>query len=178
MADPRPLLTGCTTATLLLALAACGKPEDTRGYVVTGPSAADTSAEVKTPPPPVPASVAPLMGRNLKDVSKGIAVCKGVLDIVTRRHTGAKPGSEIEGWGWDEGGARPLTSVLFTDPHGKVVGGATVGAPRGDVPKALPEVKTPNVGWKGVADVATDQLQAVGVTANGATCVMGQTNLG
>jgi hypothetical protein len=177
MAHPRFLLTSCASFALLLA-AGCGKPEDARVYMGGGSAPASVVAEVKTPPPPVPVSVTPFMGRNLKAFSKGMAVCKGMLDTVTRRHTGARPGAEIEGWGWDERGARPLTEVLFTDPGGKVVGGATVGNPRPDVPKAMPEVKTPNVGWRGVADVATDQLQAVGVTAAGDTCVIGQTNLG
>lgn len=176
MADFRFVHASAATVALLL-LAGCGKPEDARGYTGSVTSTADTE-EVKTPAPPVPAWAAPLMGHSVREASKGTAVCKGMLDTVTRRHTGARKGSEIEGWGWDEHGAMPLARVLFTDAGGKVVGGATVGNPRPDVPKAMPEVKTPKVGWRGVADVVSDQVQAVGVTAAGGTCVLGETNLG
>jgi hypothetical protein len=178
MADLRPLLTPCALAGLLL-VAGCGKPEDARGYMPSlASSSAASAVQVKTPAPPVPAWATPLMGHNYRQASKGTAVCRGVLDDVTARHTGPHPGSEIEGWGWDERGAKPLDKVLFITAAGNVIGGADVGVVRIDVPKVFPEIKTPKVGWKGVADVISDQVQAIGVTADGDTCLLGQTDLG
>ena len=162
----------------LLAPGCNGKPEDASAYTSTAPAvAAPTAAETKSPAPPYPAWAAPMIGREVRDVTRGAAVCKGALDAVTLKHTGARPGAEIEGWGWDEQGARPLDKVLLVDSAGRVVGSGVFGKLRPDVPKAVPEVKTPAVGWKGVAGMTRGEVQAMGVTAGGGACPLGRTTM-
>ena len=153
-------------------LAGCnGKPED------TGQGASSDTPTLKTPAPPYPAWANAMLGHDLKQVSRGTAICKGVVDTVSAKHTGAHPGSEIEGWAWDEKDRRPVARVVFTDSSDRIVGGATEGGARPDVMTALPEVKTPAVGWKGVAGTLSGTVNAVGLTEDGAACVIGSTAL-
>ena len=162
----------CTAALLAAAVVACnGKPED------TGQGGSAEEATAKTPAPPYPVWANAMIGKGLKDVSHGAASCKGTIDIVTTKHTGARPGSEIEGWAWNEKDARPIARVLFVDPNDRVVGGANGGFPRPDVVSALSEVKTPAVGWKGVAGSTSGSVTAVGLTEAGASCVLSSVTL-
>ena len=157
----------CVALLLAAALTGCnGKPED------LGQGSSADSADVKTPAPPYPAWAGPMIGKGLGQVSQGAATCKGQVDLVSAKHTGRRPGTEIEGWGWDAQGAKPLAKVLFTDQNDRVVGAATVGNPRSDVVTNLPEVKTPKVGWKGVAGVTSGPVTAIGLTDTGASCVL------
>ena len=163
------------SAVLLLALAAAacnGKPE--RDAYTTDAAATPSQGATKAPMPAYPAWASAMIGANLKDKAKGSAVCKGALDVVSTKYVGARPGVAMEGWGWDEKGARPLDKVLFVDTEGRIVGAGVVGNRRDDVPKALPEVKTPAVGWKGVAGVTSGEVQAVGLTTGGASCTLGR----
>ncbi len=154
------------------ALAGCnGKPED------TGQGDSAETADSKSPAPPYPVWAGPMIGKGLTTVTRGTTVCKGQVDLVSRKHTGVRPGSEIEGWGWDVQGARPLARVLFTDPNDRVVGAANVGAPRPDVVANMPEVKTPAVGWKGVAGTTSGPVTAIGLDAGGASCVLSSVEL-
>ena len=161
---------GCVGLVLAAGLAACnGKPEDT--------GEGSDAAQVETPAPPYPAWANAMIGKGLRDVSRGVMTCKGQVDLVSAKHTGRRPGSEIEGWGWDLQGAKPLAKVLFTDPNDRVVGGATVGNPRPDVKTAVAEVKTLAVGWKGVAGVTSGPVTAIGLSDTGASCVLSSTDL-
>ena len=155
---------------LAAGLAACnGKPEDT--------GQASEASEVKTPAPPYPAWSNPMIGKGLREVSRGVTTCKGQVDLVSVKHTGRRPGSEIEGWGWDLRAAKPLAKVLFTDPTDRIVGAAAVGNMRQDVKTAVSEVTTPAVGWKGVAGPTSGPVTAVGLSASGASCVLSSVNL-
>ena len=160
----------CVVLMLVAGLAGCnGKPED------TGQGAA--SEDVKTPAPPYPAWATAMLGRGLKEVTRGTTSCKGQIDVVSVKHTGVRPGSEIEGWAWDEKGAQPIAKVLFTNQNDRVIGAADGGRPRPDVKAALPEVKTVAVGWKGVAGATSGDVTAIGMTGGGASCVLSSTSL-
>ena len=157
---------------LAAGLAACsGKPED----VGQGGSVEATST--KTPAPPYPAWANVMIGKDLKQVSHGATICKGMVDIVSAKHTGVRPGSEIEGWAWNETDRKPLAKVVFTDPSDHIVGAATVGNLRQDVVSGVPEIKTPAVGWKGVVGETSGAVTAVGLTDTDASCVLGSTTL-
>ena len=159
---------------LALTTAACnGKPEQD-SYTAAEESAVPTVGTTKAPMPAYPDWAGAMIGRSLKDAARPGGVCKGALDVVSSKYVGARPGVTVEGWGWDETGARPLARVLLVDPTGRIVGAGVVGALRSDVPKVVSEVKTPAVGWKGVAGVTAGELQAVGVTAAGASCTLGR----
>ena len=158
---------------LTAGLAGCnGKPED------LGQGGASSQAATSTSPaPPYPAWANAMIGKDLKQVSQGTAVCKGAIDLVSAKHTGAHPGSEIEGWAWNEKEARPVAKVVFTNAGDRIVGAATEGNPRTDVVAVVPEVKSPAVGWKGVSGTTSGSVTAVGLTDSGASCVLGSTNL-
>ena len=155
---------------LSASLAACsGKPED------VGQGADATSTNTSAPAYPTWAKA--MIGKDLKQVSRGPAVCKGVFDAVSAKHTGARPGSEVEGWAWNEKERKPLAKVVFTDQADQIVGAATVGSLRPDVESGMPEVKTPAVGWKGVIGKTSGTVTAVGLTDTDASCALGSTTL-
>ncbi len=157
---------------LTATLAGCnGKPED------TGENAASDATTFKTPAPPYPAWAMGMIGKNLSEVGHGATTCKGQIDTVSAKYTGARPGSLIEGWAWDEKDAKPVDKVLFADSSNRIVGAAVEGNARADVKAALPEVKTVAVGWKGVAGMTSGQVTAIGLTDRGASCVLSSTAL-
>lgn len=171
MSDHRRLGFGLALV-LAAGLASCnGKPED------VGQGGGADAASTKTPAPPYPAWADAMIGKDLKQVSRGPAACKGVVDTVSAKHMGARPGSEIEGWAWDESDHKPLARVVFTDQADQIVGAATVGNLRPDVVSAMAEVKTPAVGWKGVAGRTSGTVTAVGLTDADASCVLASTTL-
>ncbi len=157
---------------LAAALAGCnGKPED------TGQGAGADVTTLKTPAPPYPAWTTGMIGKNLGEVSHGTTTCKGQIDTVSAKYTGVRPGSQIEGWAWNERDARPMDKVLFVDSGNRILGGANGGNLREDVKAALPEVKTAAVGWKGVAGATSGQVTAVGLSDHGTSCVLSSTAL-
>ena len=152
---------------LAAGLAGCnGKPED------TGQSASSDATTLKTPAPSYPAWSTGMIGKNLGEVSHGTIACKGQIDVVAAKYTGARPGSQIEGWAWNEKDAKPIDEVLLVDSSNRIVGAAVGGGSRTDVKAALPEVKTAAVGWKGVAGITSGQVTAIGLTDRGASCVL------
>ena len=164
--------TWISVALALTALAGCnGKPED------TGQSAASDATIVKAPAPPYPAWATAMIGKNLSEVGHGTTTCKGQIDTVSAKYTGARPGSLIEGWAWNEKDVKPMDEVVFVDSSNRIVGAAVEGAPRTDVKAAVPEVKTVAVGWKGVAGMTSGQVTAIGLTDRGASCVLSSTAL-
>jgi hypothetical protein len=82
------------------------------------------------------------------------ARCSGFLD------TGAQvPGRRgiiaAGGWAWDTAAEKPPIKVILAVSDGTVAGIASVGIPRPDVPKTLPQVKSPNIGWSGEASLSS-----------------------
>jgi hypothetical protein len=145
----------------LIGLSACGKPED---------DGANADA-LTTPLPPYPAWAKPMIGQPLTKVLNGRGDCEGVFDVVISRHAGAHPGVEVGGWAWDKAGQRGVQHILFVDPDNKVIGAAEGGLLRTDVPKAMPEVKSPMVGWRGEIGATTGVALAVGIGANNGACL-------
>ncbi len=153
------------TAAILTAavLGACNPGDD-----------ATPKAVVSTKPlPPYPAWSSGMVGKNLARVLTGHGQCKGVWDVVTDRYVGARPGVQVGGWGWDIVAKTPVQHVLFVNSDDFIVGAGTGGLPRKDVSDALPEVKSPNTGWKGVIGVSRGKVLAVGVTAQNTPCNVG-----
>jgi hypothetical protein len=170
MAEMKWLSAG--VALLVLAtLSGCnGKPEE-------GSGPGSDAELLKTPAPPYPAFAAGMVGKPLSMVSKGSTTCKGKVDMVTAKHSGARKGSEVQGWAWDEAGAKPFDRVVFTDPSGTVIGAATVSVVRKDVPGAMKEITNPNVGWTGVIGRLDGTFRAVGLSANSAACTFDTSSL-
>ena len=157
---------------LAAGLAGCnGKPED------LGQKSGANATASDTPAPPYPAWANAMIGKDLGQVSRGTAICKGAIDLVSVKHTGVRPGSEIEGWAWNEKEAKPMAKVLFTDSRNRVVGAAAEGNPRQDVVEVVPEVKSAAVGWKGVSGTTSGSVTAVGLSDSGASCVLGAVSL-
>jgi hypothetical protein len=142
------------------ALSGCGKPENDGASINT----------VTTPLPPYPAWSAGMIGKPLSSVVKGKADCIGVLDVVTAQHTGASPGSEVEGWAYDKTAKRGVQHILIVDLDDHIIGAADGGRPRSDVPQNMPTVTTKFVGWHGVVGATTGSVLAVGLGANGGQC--------
>jgi len=142
------------------ALSGCGKPED------DGISA----NTVTTPLPPYPAWSVAMIGKPLASVVKGKADCMGVFDVVSAKHVGASPGSEVEGWAWDKMAKQGVQHVLIVDLDDRIVGAANGGNARADVPPAMPTVTSKFVGWHGVVGATKGTVLAVGLGAAGGRC--------
>jgi hypothetical protein len=146
------------------ALSGCGKPEDDGA----------ASNAVSTPLPPYPAWSVAMIGKPLSSVVKGKADCIGVFDSVSAKHTGATPGSEVEGWAWDKAAKQPVQHILIVDLTDHVVGAADSGRLRPDVIAAYPYMTSKNVGWHGVVGTTTGTVLAVGLGASGGQCSLSQ----
>ena len=156
------------------ALAGCnGKPEDT-GQSSGAPAPA---APVKGPAPAYADWVAPMLGHKVTEFAKVTTPCLGSFDVAGTRYVGPPAKVDVAGWGWDQTGKRPIARVVLTNEDGRIVGGAVTGVNRPDVPAAVPEVKTPAVGWKGIAQASSGDITAVGLTASGGFCTLGTTTL-
>jgi hypothetical protein len=117
------------------------------------------------------------MGKDFSVLARSPGKCTGKVDLVSERHIGANPGSEIEGWAWDLDGKRPVSRVLLLDQSNRVVGAADAGRLRPDVPKAIKDVTTPAVGWKGVAHLTSGVVTAAAITADNTSCIIGSIDL-
>jgi hypothetical protein len=142
------------------ALSGCGKPEDDGVSVNT----------VATPLPPYPAWSAGMIGKPLASVVRGKADCIGVFDVVSAKHTGAKPGDEVEGWAWDKTAKQGVQHILIVDLADRIVGAADGGRARSDVPQNMPTVTSKFVGWHGVVGITNGTVLAVGLGAKGGQC--------
>jgi len=144
------------------ALSGCGKPEDDGAMLAT----------VTTPLPPYPAWSTGMIGKPLASVVQGKADCIGVFDVISARHTGAKPGAEVDGWAWDKTVKQGVQHVLIVDLDDRIVGAADGGRPRSDVPQNSPFVTSKFVGWHGVTGATTGTILAVGLGAKGGQCAL------
>jgi hypothetical protein len=142
------------------ALSGCGKPED---------DGASINA-VTTPLPPYPAWAVAMIGKPLASVVRGKADCMGVFDVASAKHVGASPGSEVEGWAWDKTAKQGVQHILIVNLDDRIVGAATGGNARADVPPAMPGVTSKFVGWHGVVGATTGTVLAVGLGAAGGQC--------
>jgi hypothetical protein len=160
MVAAKQLACAALSIAAVAALSGCGKPED---------DGASANA-VATPLPPYPAWSVGMIGKPLSAVVTGKADCFGVVDAIATRHTGVKPGVEVEGWAYDKAAKQPVQHVLIVDLDDRVVGAADSGKPRGDVIANYPYMTSKFVGWHGVAGVTTGTVLAVGLGAKGGQC--------
>jgi len=81
-------------------------------------------------------------------------------------YQGEKPGTGLEGWGWDGLGQSKMTRVLIVDSKGIIVGAGEGGRPRPDVPKNLPVVKAVDTGWFATSPVTRGEVEVWGLQDN------------
>lgn len=74
--------------------------------------------------------------------------CLGYFDVV-EPVVGSDHGAMVHGWSWDTDAERPSREVVLADSHDRIVGLASGGFNRADVPAAVDIVQTPYVGWQG-----------------------------
>ena len=121
--------------------------------------------------------VLPLIDQSITKAFPRSLECRGNVDVVTWRYRGKPPGSQVQGWSWNVGAAKPFERVLFT-VDGKIVGGGHGGRDRPDVPKALPEIRSAVTGWEGLTSQIGGTLIAWGVDpVAGAACRLGEITL-
>lgn len=123
--------------------------------------------------PAAPVWVQPLVGKSLRAVYPKTGICNGNTDIVQKTYAGAPAGVQIHGWGYDTAVKTRVARVVLVDKSMKIVGGGESGVARPDVLRALPEVTDPNTGWNADLPRSAGPLDAYGVTADDAVCVLG-----
>jgi hypothetical protein len=152
MPSARPRFAVLPVLAALAGLSACDQPK------ARGPGADSTVVQLArlaansvlgrgpgVPPPP--AWAAPLIGRRMADVFPARAACQGNMDKVSHRYLGYPKGVQIFGWGWVPARGQRLSRVVLVDASGRIAGAGEGGAPRADVPAAVPAVRDPNTGW-------------------------------
>jgi hypothetical protein len=133
---------------------------------------------VVKPMPPLPDWGRPLVGKSMNGLFPLRAPCLGNVDALRTRYLGVPSGVTIVGWGWDPNAKAAPPRVLLVDDSYLIRGAGVTGAPRPGVPKARPEVTSPNVGWEALASRLVGPLDAWGVLADGKTvCKLGHIDL-
>jgi hypothetical protein len=133
---------------------------------------------VVKPMPPLPDWSRPLIGKSLNGLFPSRAPCLGNTDTIRTRYLGVPGGVTAVGWGWDPQAKAAPVRVLLVDESFLIRGAGVTGAPRPGVPKARPDVTTPNVGWEALAPRLVGPLDAWGVLADGKTvCKLGHIEL-
>lgn len=133
---------------------------------------------VVQPLPSLPGWSQALIGQSLKGLFPNRAPCLGNLDAVRVRYLGEPEGVAIVGWGWDPQTKAAPPRVLLVDDSSLIRGAGVSGAPRPNVPKAVPGVTSAKVGWVAHAPRLVGPLDAWGVLADGKTvCQLGHIDL-
>lgn len=158
----------------VLILGSCSPPEWASGNRAPGQEGdvaqADRVGSRKSPAAPPWASE--LMGRKLNLSSTSPTECTGNLDGVRPSETGA--GRVVFGWGWDVAAKVSIARIVLVDPAGVVVAAGEGGSPRGDVPRARPEINDPNTGWNVEIGDRVGPLDAYGLlSGEGRPCRLG-----
>ena len=98
--------------------------------------------------------------------------CVGALDtLAAASSTGPQAGLMAEGWAWDTRAKRRIDRIFITNAAGAVIGFASGGWWRPDVPKALPEVRVGSVGWKGFLKAGPNEtVRAYALLADHRVC--------
>jgi hypothetical protein len=169
-------------AAALIALTGCDRPKF-RGEQAPPASAAPAPAaapaapaanESADPLPAAPAWAADVIGKPLRSLYPSDGQCIGNTDAVKLRHTGAAPGVEIIGWGWDPAAKAPVQRVVLIDRNFTIVGAGETGGERLDVPAARPEVTSKTTGWTAVTKLTQGPVDTMGVLADGkSVCRLG-----
>ena len=121
--------------------------------------------ELASPEPAVPERLAPFLdqrhlsifswpeaqwrGQPLREVFARIddQACAGHFDDLSTPPESI--GAAAAGWAWDRLRRRPVDRVVLVDSRDRIVGFASGGWDRGDVRKAVSEVRRKAVGWQG-----------------------------
>ena len=115
------------------------------------------------------------LGRPIGEIAKPRAgACIGAFDAVTRSATGEIDAVRVEGWAWNSADGKPVRRVLLTDERLRVVGFASTGADRPDVPVAVAQVSVPDSGWRGFAHARGGMLRAFVLLPGNTACEVGQ----
>ena len=160
------VMAAMAAATASLSLTACG-PD--------GP--VSTAQQSNAPRPRFPDWSEPMIGKPMSQFVHGHGDCKGVFDAVLVDYNGKPSGATAGGWGWDIAAKQPVQHVLFVDANDNIVGAASGGVSRPDVPAALPDVTSKTTGWMGVMGITKGKVLVVGVTSRNAGCDLGSRDL-
>jgi len=129
---------------------------------------------VVKPMPPLPDWGQAVLGKSLKGLFPSRAPCIGNVDAVRTRYLGVPEGVTVVGWAWDPQTKAAPPRVLLVDDSFLIRGAGVTGALRPGVPKARPDITSPNVGWEALAPRVVGSLDAWGVLADGKTvCRLG-----
>lgn len=161
MTTTRPSSTLLVLTVAALALAACGKHHK---------EAEGNAPATAAPLPAIPAWAAPMMGKNIESAFGSSATCKGHFDNVLARYTTAPAGVVVQGWAWDTTGGKAVDRVLLTDSASVVVGAASGGVKRPDVPAALPDVTSQTTGWNGPVQASGGEVTAYALLNDTTAC--------
>ncbi|MBA4011826.1 MAG: hypothetical protein C0481_08175 [Phenylobacterium sp.] len=96
------------------------------------------------------------------------ARCRGNLDGTVARKVG---GWRMFGWAWDAAAGAPVKSIAVLD-NGLLLGMAATGQARPDVPKGLPTVTDPGVGWHLDLKKRPAHPQIVATLTDGSICAL------
>lgn len=133
---------------------------------------------VSDPLPPLPEWGHDLIGKPLREHFPTRGTCLGNLDALRIRYLGEPQGVTVVGWGWDPAAKAPPSRVLLVDESLLIRGTGVSGAARPGVPKAIPGITSPNVGWEAQAQRIVGPLDAWGILADGKTiCRLGHIDL-
>ena len=109
-------------------------------------------------------------GDKLKDHDlTTVDSCQGGFDALRETDSGFT----VEGWAWDAAKKAVPEKILLADGNDKIVGTASSGADRPDVPAAVPEVTSSTAGWTGKLDSISDSgndLVAYALVDKGKVC--------
>lgn len=149
------------------ALASCDNPKPRAG----DPPAIAAGAAA------IPAWAVSLMDKELAVVFPKEGACKGNIDALDQFVERPEPGATLNGWAWNMAAGAPVDRIVFADDEGIIVGAGAGGFERPDVPKAIAEVTTPKVGWRGFATRQQGAVRAFGVVSEGTICNLGRLEL-
>lgn len=123
-------------------------------------------------PPAAPDWARPMIGKPMTAFVSQSAACQGAVDRAEPR---GPSGVTVHGWGWDPAAQTAPARVILTDRSGRIVGAGQGGAPRPDVPAALPAVPDADTGWSAEARRTHGPVRAYGLVAGGgAACLIGE----
>lgn len=120
-------------------VAACDQPKPRESAPPAPPAAA-----AATTPAPVPAWATSLQGQALATAFSTTIQCMGYVDGPQAR---TPQGVPVIGWSWMSEAKTGAPQVVLVDAAGKMVAFGAGGTARPDVPKNVPAITRPDVGW-------------------------------
>jgi len=182
----RGLILPSLTVLALGLLAGCDQPKQRTPAPPAGPAAATAQKPVWPPPPKVdpgplpamPAWAGDFLGKPVASVvTDTTAKCLGNTDIVDTKYTGAPPGVQIEGWGWDPTGKDVVKRIVIADSTGQIVGAGETGKARPDVSSAHADITSGTTGWTALIKITSGGVDTYGLLGGGKACRLGHLQL-